>query len=103
MADFVLARRIRRSVLKDCESALNAATIPADTKYWVVATMWEAALGLEDADTAAKYKAEAGRLAGAAQWMLDATNQQVEKLQGLLRPSPRALAQHRFERVRRTD
>lgn len=88
MADFVLARRIRRSVLKDCESALKAATIPADTKYWVVATMWEAALGLEDADTAAKYKAEAGRLAGAAQWMLDATNRQVEKLQGLLSPSP---------------
>jgi len=87
IADFVLARRVRRSVLKYCESALAAGPISDETKYWIVATMWEAAVGLEDEDAAATFKAQAESSAG-AKWMLDATNDQLAKLRPLLTVSP---------------
>jgi Tetratricopeptide Repeats-Sensor len=87
VTDFVLARRARRKVLQYCESVLAAGPIPNETKYWIVATMWEAALGLEDKDAAATYKVQATTLSGAA-WMLDATTEQLAKLQQLLAHSP---------------
>lgn len=87
VADFVLARRVRRSVVKYCESALAAGPMSDETKYWIVATMWEAAVGLEDEDAAATYKTQANTLAG-AKWMLEATNEQLAKLQELLTVSP---------------
>jgi hypothetical protein len=87
VADFVLARRIRRTVVKYCESALAAGPISDETKYWIVATMWEAAVGLEDEGDAKKYREQAESLAQ-PKWMLDATNQQLVKLQALLATSP---------------
>jgi hypothetical protein len=87
VADFVLARRVRRSVVKYCESALVAGPISNETKYWIVGTMWEAAVGLEDEGAAAMYKGQAESLAE-AKWMLDATNEQLAKLRRLLTTSP---------------
>jgi MAP3K TRAFs-binding domain len=83
ITDFVLARRVRRSVMKYCESALAAGSVSKETKYWIVATMWEAAVGLEDQDTAAMYKEQAKFLAD-PKWMLAATNEQLAKLETLL-------------------
>lgn len=87
IADFVLARRARRTVMKYCESALAAGPISNETKYWIVATMWEAAVGLENQEAAASYKGEAESLVE-AKWMLDATNEQLAKLRALLTASP---------------
>ena len=87
ITDFVLARRARRSVMHYCEAALAAGPISNETKYWIVATMWEAAVGLEDQAAAAIYKGQAESLAE-AKWMLDATNEQLAKLQALLTASP---------------
>jgi hypothetical protein len=87
VTDFVLAQRVRRSVLKYCESALAAGPISNETKYWIVGTMWEAAVGLEDEGAAAIYRGQAESLAE-AKWMLDVTNEQIAKLQKLLTASP---------------
>jgi hypothetical protein len=87
VADFVLARRVRHSVQKYCESALAAGPISDEAKYWIVATRWEAAVGLENEDEAKNYKEQAESLAQ-PKWMLDATNQQLAKLQALLATSP---------------
>jgi hypothetical protein len=87
IADFVLARRARRTVMQYCESALAAGPISNEAKYWIVATMWEAAVGLEDQEAAAIYKGQAESLVE-AKWMLDATNEQLAKLRALLTASP---------------
>ena len=87
VADFVLARRVRRSVMKYCELALAVGPISNETKYWIVATMWEAAVGLEDEGAAAVYMKQAESVAE-AKWMLRATHEQLAKLQTLLATSP---------------
>jgi tetratricopeptide (TPR) repeat protein len=87
IADFVVARRIRRAVIPICQGALAAGPrTPAD-KYWILATLWEAACGLEDADGTARWQPEAEQ-AASAQWMLDSTRPQLEKLAALLAASP---------------
>ena len=65
VADFVVARRVRREVIRYCERALAIATDPA-ARYWVIATLWEAALGLGDPDTAARWQKEAEAVAPGA-------------------------------------
>jgi tetratricopeptide (TPR) repeat protein len=83
VADFVVARRVHRQVLKFCEEALKAQ--PKD--YWILATMWEAAVGLGDDAAAAKWEEQAKPLAGEG-WMLESTRSQLDKLKGLLQSSP---------------
>src|SRR5215831_1302669 len=87
IADFVLARRARRTVIQYCESALAAGPTSNETRYWIVATMWEAAVGLEDHEAAAIYKGQAEPLVEAS-WMLNTTNEQLVKLRALLLESP---------------
>ena len=89
VADAVLARRVRRQVLVYCDRALAAATVTAAAidKYWIMATKWEAAVGLEDASRVAEYRAEAERMP-VAEWMLNATRSQVNRLEQLLAASP---------------
>jgi hypothetical protein len=48
-----------------CESALAEGPISNETKYWMVATVWEAAAGLEDQAAAATYKGQGKSLAEA--------------------------------------
>ena len=83
IADFITARRIRRQVLQLCQVALGAQ--PRD--YWILATMWEAAVGLEDDAAAAKWEERAKALATEG-WMLESTRSQLERLKGLLQSSP---------------
>jgi len=83
IADFITARRVRRQVLQLCQVALDAQ--PKD--YWILATMWEAAVGLEDDTAAARWEEQAEALA-AEGWMLESTRSQLERLKGLLKSSP---------------
>ncbi len=87
IADFVQARRVRREVISLCNAALATDDKSADDKYWIAATLWEAAVGLEDAAEIAKYKSQAEAAATAA-WMLATTREQIAKLEGLLEASP---------------
>jgi tetratricopeptide (TPR) repeat protein len=82
IADFVIARRVRREVIRYCERALEIASDPA-SRYWVLATLWEAALGIGDCDTAARWQKEA-EAAAPAPWMLDTTRAQLDRLNKLL-------------------
>ena len=82
IADFVLARRVRRDVTRYGQQALAAASDPA-ARYWAAATLWETAVGLGDADADARWQLEAEALAPAA-WMLDTTRKQIQRLRELL-------------------
>ncbi|MBC7933214.1 MAG: DUF4071 domain-containing protein [Rubrivivax sp.] len=84
---FVLAVRVRREVLKICETALETEKLSDDGKYWVLATMAEAYLGIGDEKSAEQKIQEAFALAS-AQWMKDSTQEQMDKLRLLLSDSP---------------
>jgi hypothetical protein len=87
IADFVQARRIRREVLTICQKALEEGPKTAADKYWILATMWEASLGLEDEAEAMKWGQQAAdnKTEG---WMLESTQTQLKKLRDLLALSP---------------
>jgi hypothetical protein len=91
IADYVLARRVRRAVNGYCvqalESARKADPRSPDQEYWIVATLWEAAVGLEDPATAAMWEQECKNVAS-KDWMVDSTRTQLAKLEKLLAASP---------------
>jgi hypothetical protein len=87
IADFVQAERIRRNVLLICEAELNNEDLPEGEKYWLLATMAEAYLGVGDEAHARQKLKEADSIAFAS-WMKDTTQEQMEKLRGLLANSP---------------
>jgi len=99
VTDFVQARRIRREVIAICESWLNenrpdpglasrkklGVGFP-ESRYWVMATLAEAHLGLED--SLGEQKLEEAFAVAPAGWMKETTQKQVEKLRALLAKSP---------------
>jgi hypothetical protein len=100
IADHVLARRVRKEVRQICEKWLAQnppAAAPADAeprvaeqaaehRYWVLATLGEAMLGLGDA--AARQQLESAYAAAPHTWMADTTREQIAKLEPLLADSP---------------
>jgi hypothetical protein len=86
VADAVVARRIRREVMRLCELALPRAQ-SRDEEYWIVATLWEAAVGIEDEALTAKWRSEAEQRAS-VKWMLETTSGQAAALAKLLAASP---------------
>jgi hypothetical protein len=87
VADFVQAERIRREVVEICKSAMKDGGMSADSKYWVLATMAEAYLGVGDEANADKTFQEAAAVAS-ADWMKESTTEQMDKLRALLADSP---------------
>lgn len=87
IADYVQAERIRREVIGICESTMKDSGLSADNKYWVLATMAEAYLGIGDEANADKSFQDAVALAS-ADWMKESTTEQMNKLRKLLADSP---------------
>jgi hypothetical protein len=87
VTDFVWAERVRREVLGICEKELNIEGLPADRKYWALATMAEAYLGVGD-EEAARQKLEEAEALASADWMKKSTQEQMDKLRPLLKDSP---------------
>jgi hypothetical protein len=90
IADFVLARRTRADVLEICKTRLGSlkdSEANRGERYWILATMAEAALGLGDEALAAQHVALAAPIAPEA-WMPDSTNEQLAKLRRYLADSP---------------
>ena len=87
ITDFVLARRVRREVIRYGQQVLAAGPIADENKYWILATMWEAAVGLEDAAAVESFKAQCDAVP-AVDWMRDTTRDQLAKLEQLLATSP---------------
>lgn len=97
IADFVEARRVRRLVKARAETLLAAypapPTDPTDAarhreeRYWLLATLAEAALGLGEATETARWRAEAMAFAPNL-WEHESTGQQLDRLENLLANSP---------------
>ena len=87
LEDAALGRRTRRVVVRLCEAALEAGPRSAEDEYWIIATLWEASVGLGDTVAAQKWQEEARRIAPAA-WMLESTLSQLATVENLLAASP---------------
>jgi hypothetical protein len=87
IASFVRAEYVRREVLSICETELKDEKLPESEKYWVLATMAEACLGIGDEASAQQNFQKASAVASAA-WMKDSTQEQMDKLRQLLADSP---------------
>jgi len=87
VACYVDAAATRREVLQICEGVLANEKLTDDARYWVMATMAEAYLGMGDQAGADRTLEEAFKIAS-AQWMKDSTQDQMNKLRGLLTSSP---------------
>jgi len=91
IADYVQAQRTRLKVIDICKNSLSAVIEDNDEKYWVLATLWEATVGIDDKEGTeqwereAKQHVESNNLQG---WMVETTEDQIAKLKELLKPSP---------------
>ncbi len=99
VTDWVIAERVRQQVLEICATELQK--IPAvdvtaddaaskeliDRKYWILATLQEAAAGLGDDAAMDQWKQQAAAL-NPAGWMLESTISQIMRLQQLLADPP---------------
>jgi tetratricopeptide (TPR) repeat protein len=88
-ADRVMANRTRRQVLAICEAVYPvAATLPLASRYWLLATMSEAWLGLGNQPKSQQLMEEAIQL-NPPQWMTKSTAEQLSQLQKSLSPAPK--------------
>jgi len=96
IADFVQARRVRQEVISICNQWLDSNPLsvrpPAGSKlavirYWVLATLAEAHIGLEE-DALGQQRLEEAFAAAPEQWMKKSTQDQLDKLKALLATSP---------------
>jgi len=96
VADFVQARRVRKEVVSICnqwlESNPRTGSLPPGSKfpekrYWVLATLAEAQIGLEE-EALGQQRLEEAFAAAPEPWMKDTTQEQVDKLKALLAVSP---------------
>jgi hypothetical protein len=102
IADFIQARRVRKEVISICEDWLKNNPAPdaekadaravrhyQENRYWVLATMAEAWLGLGDEAKSNQITEDANKQVP-AKWMADTAREQIERLKPLLRNSPLA-------------
>jgi hypothetical protein len=96
VADFVQARRVRREVISICNQWLESNPPPApllpgskypEKRYWVLATLAEAQIGLEEG-AMGQQRLEEAFAAAPEDWMKQSTQEQVTKLKTLLTASP---------------
>lgn len=78
-----VARYVRRKVKDICNDALKAEDLGVEDQYWIMATLYEASVGLGEEAQALHWKGEADKLPVPA-WMRKATEDQVAKLRGIL-------------------
>jgi hypothetical protein len=82
--DHARARSVRRRVTDVCRSELEQKPeMNEQDRYWVLATLQEASVGLGDDAAAEEWGRQAQELASAA-WMIESTQGQLAKLGGLL-------------------
>jgi tetratricopeptide (TPR) repeat protein len=99
IADFVRAQRVREEVLSICKQWLGSDPAPPEgataeakeqylkNKYWVVASMAEAYLGMGQKKEAEETYEQAASFAPES-WMVDTTNEQRARLEALITDSP---------------
>jgi hypothetical protein len=75
-ADVVLAKRVRRQVIQYAMPLLDT-DLDTEKRFWIVATLREAAVGLGDAAAAAQWQAAAQALP-VATWMRESSETQIQ-------------------------
>ena len=91
IADYVQAQRTRSKVIEICEKFMGDGIENNEEKYWVLATLWEACVGIDDEDVSEQWKAESKQHVESnnlADWMISSTEVQIVKLKELLTASP---------------
>lgn len=79
-----VARYIRRKVKRICKSRLGDPELAdGGEKYWILATLYEACIGLGQQEEALRWK-ESSKKAAEAAWMSETTENQLAKLRDLL-------------------
>jgi tetratricopeptide (TPR) repeat protein len=78
-----IARHVRRRVKAICDQALVKQDLSESEKFWVLATLYEACVGLGQEDEAQDSKNDGDKIS-TAQWMIDTRDNQVAKLRKLL-------------------
>jgi tetratricopeptide (TPR) repeat protein len=78
-----VAGYVRRKVVDLCKNALASGDFNDEQKYWVMATLYEAAFGLGKTEDAEKWKTEAFNLP-VSDWMFQSTEEQIGRLRELL-------------------
>ena len=78
-----IARHVRRRVKAICDQALVKQDLSESEKFWVLATLYEACVGLGQEDEAQDSKNDGDKIS-TAQWMIDTRDHQVAKLRKLL-------------------
>lgn len=92
IADAVLARRARQDVIRYAAPLAESKEMAIDTRYWIIATLWEAAVGLGDEGAAARWESEAKAMPG-ADWMQETRESQGTKLRELLQTYAELISQ----------
>ncbi len=98
ITDFVQARRVRKEVIAICEQWLADNPAPENAsseaikqsqrnRYWVLATLGEALIGLQD-ETKGNEWLEKAFATAPERWMEDSTREQIGQLKPLLENSP---------------
>jgi hypothetical protein len=100
IADFIQARRVRKEVIAICEHWLTANPEPKgdeaaegalkkylQSKYWVLATLAEANVGL-GINEEGQRRLDAAYAVASADWMKETTQKQLKELRPLLAVSP---------------
>ncbi len=82
VADNVQANRVRRDLMRYALPLVEREDLDEEKRYWVVATLWEAAVGLGDEAAVARWEAEARRLP-VADWMQQTREEQAGRLRAL--------------------
>ena len=86
IADFIQARRILRDLLRICRKALENGPTSESNRYWIFATLWEAAAGLKEEAEAAQWEQEARKVCS-SDW-IENTQLRLDKWKELLANSP---------------
>lgn len=92
IADAVLARRARQDVIRYAAPLAESKEMAPDKRYWIIATLWEAAVGLGDEAAAARWESEAKAMP-VADWVQETRESQGAKLRELLQTYAELISQ----------
>lgn len=83
IADTVRAKRVRQDVIRYAAPLAESTETAPEKRYWVIATLWEAAVGLGDDAAAARWDSQAKAMP-VADWMQETREGQGVRLRALL-------------------
>ncbi len=78
-----VAGYVRRKVIAICKQVLASGDLGNENKYWVLATIYEAFVGLGQEDETEKWRQETFNMR-VPEWMYTTTKDQIDRLRGLL-------------------